>query len=139
MFIFVIICIISFLCGIGSLLIYLVFKYRPDLTAGTFATRKSYKHKKDVIIRKKHGRDAYFKNITKSVYVYTVNGKEYRVRDISPTIPGETQRMLGIRYIKAFPRLAHTEKELISTELIRLCISMVVFINSLCCIFIFHR
>lgn len=78
----------------------------------TGALLQSVKEKKNVTI---YGRSSgnkrermFFKHLSKGVYIYTVNGKQYRIKD---TGYGRTSRQMPysipVNYFKPFPRISY--------------------------------
>lgn len=113
---------ICFIClGAAFLLIslaffasYAVFTRFPSKTDRALGKLVKYTHKRDVPVygRKYSGpirRVGKIKNLTKTRYVYTVNGREYRVKYSFTSRPKSVPNSPWIRYIKRFPRISYVK------------------------------
>ena len=106
------------LVAVGLFLLYLIFEHRKDLTAGTVAFLKQGKHKKDVAVWSvnRFGGAPHvvtvLKHLTRGVYVYTVGGKQYRIRYTEHVTKRQMPKMLSITYLKKFPLIAHVKTDI---------------------------
>jgi len=85
-----------------------IFSRRPKSTAKTGAILREATHKKNVTVRSRRGR-VFIKNLTKALYIYTVNGVEYGIRGEFHATKRQTPRFVPVVYVKRFPRFAYMD------------------------------
>ena len=86
-----------------------IFSRRPKSTAKTGAILREATHKKNVTVRSRRGR-VFIKNLTKALYIYTVNGVEYGIRGEFHATKRQTPRFVPVVYVKRFPRFAYIDE-----------------------------
>lgn len=84
------------------------FSRRPKSTAKTGAILREATHKKNVTIHSLRG-NVFIKNLTKALYIYTVNGVEYGIRGEFYATKRQTPKFVPVVYIKRFPRFAYMD------------------------------
>ena len=85
-----------------------IFSRRPKSTAKTGAILREATHKKNVTVRSRRGR-VFIKNLTKALYIYTVDGVEYGIRGEFHATKRQTPKFVPVVYIKRFPRFAYMD------------------------------
>ena len=85
-----------------------IFSRRPKSTAKTGAILREATHKKNVTVRSRRGR-VFIKNLTKALYIYTVDGVEYGIRGEFHATKRQTPRFVPVVYVKRFPRFAYMD------------------------------
>jgi len=111
--------IIALLLGVAFLLIATLFFYvqyvfdrRPEQTGKAFGYRRGAKQKDNVIVY--GGRPTqrlFLRHLTKAAYLYTVNEKDYRIREEYIQPKKETPRTVQVVYWKRFPRFSYILSE----------------------------
>lgn len=96
--------------GLGGFFLWVQFTFsrRKQNTAKTAGILREADHKKNVTvrtIRKKY----FFKNRTKALYIYTVNGIEYGIRSEFFATKRQTPKFVPVVYNKRFPRFAYVD------------------------------
>lgn len=86
-----------------------IFSHRPKSTAKTGAILREATHKKNVTVRSRRGR-VFIKNLTKALYIYTVNGVEYGIRGEFHATKRQTPKFVPVVYIKRFPRFSYMDE-----------------------------
>lgn len=97
-------------------LVWYVFENKKEKTGKTKGVLVESKHKKNVTLYERIGghawrKSGFIKNLTKTKYKYTVNGKEYKIKDDFIGTPRQTPKMVCVKYIKAFPRFAYIDDD----------------------------
>ena len=85
-----------------------IFSRRPKSTAKTGAILREATHKKNVTVRSRRG-SMLIKDLTKALYIYTVNGVEYGIRGEFHATKRQTPRFVPVVYVKRFPRFAYMD------------------------------
>lgn len=85
-----------------------IFSRRPKSTAKTGAILREATHKKNVTVRSRRG-SMLIKNLTKALYIYTVNGVEYGIRGEFHATKRQTPKFVPVVYVKRFPRFAYMD------------------------------
>ncbi len=85
-----------------------IFSRRPKSTAKTGAILREATHKKNVTVRSRRG-SVFIKNLTKALYIYTVNGVEYGIRGEFHATKRQTPKFVPVVYVKRFPRFAYMD------------------------------
>lgn len=93
---------------------YAAFTRFPSKTDRTLGKLVEYKYNRDVSVYDRKYRSPArrvwkIKNMTKTKYVYTVDGKEYRVKFNFISRPKSIPNSPWIRYIKRFPRISYVK------------------------------
>ena len=85
-----------------------IFSRRPKSTAKTGAILREATHKKNVTVRSRRG-SMFIKDLTKALYIYTVDGVEYGIRGEFHATKRQTPRFVPVVYVKRFPRFAYMD------------------------------
>ena len=85
-----------------------IFSRRPKSTAKTGAILREATHKKNVTVRSRRG-SMLIKDLTKALYIYTVDGVEYGIRGEFHATKRQTPRFVPVVYVKRFPRFAYMD------------------------------
>lgn len=85
-----------------------IFSRRPKSTAKTGAILRESTHKKNVTVRSRRG-SMLIKDLTKALYIYTVDGVEYGIRGEFHATKRQTPRFVPVVYVKRFPRFAYMD------------------------------
>lgn len=85
-----------------------LFSRRPKSTAKTGAILREATHKKNVTVRSRRG-SMLIKDLTKALYIYTVNGVEYGIRGEFHATKRQTPKFVPVVYVKRFPRFAYMD------------------------------
>ena len=100
---------VAVFCLAGLFLwVQFTFSHRPKSTAKTAGILREADHRKNVTIPSRRG-SLFIKNLTKALYIYTVDGVEYGIRDEFPATKRQTPKFVPVVYIKRFPRFAHMD------------------------------
>ena len=85
-----------------------IFSRRPKSTAKTGAILREATHKKNVTVRSRRG-SMLIKDLTKALYIYTVDGVEYGIRSEFHATKRQTPKSVPVVYVKRFPRFAYMD------------------------------
>ena len=85
-----------------------IFSRRPKSTAKTGAILREATHKKNVTVRSRRG-SMLIKDLTKALYIYTVDGVEYGIRGEFHATKRQTPKFVPVVYVKRFPRFAYMD------------------------------
>lgn len=109
--------VVFFLISAACFAIGAVFTRFPGKTARTPGRLVKYKYKKDVPVYEKKYRGApgrrsgTIRHLTVARYVYTVNGRDYRVRCSFMFRPKRVPDNPWIVYLKRFPRISYVKTD----------------------------
>ena len=112
---------VIFLAMFGT---FLVFRRFENLTAKAYARLTKTKYQKNVSFRVSPRRYSIAKHYTRSVYIFTVNGKSYKARCHDLQTPKQIPSSLKIVYIKKLPFLFYVNEEYYNGAEVYLLISM---------------
>lgn len=92
---------------------YYAMERKQDKTGKAMGRLQDTKHKKDVTIYGKSldrgWTKIFIRHLTKGVYLYTVHGKTYKIRDTHFGTPRQMPQIVSVVYPKAFPKLAYID------------------------------
>ena len=89
--------------GVVFLVVAYIFHRRPELTSKTGADLMEATYKENVTRYGRRGSTLFLRHLTKAIYVFTVRGKDYTVRDEHYGTRKQTPRIIPIVYITKFP------------------------------------
>lgn len=97
--------------ALGGLFLWVQFSfsYRKQNTAKTAGSLRETDHRKNVTVHAKR-RSYFIKNLTKALYIYSVNGVEYGIREEFFRTKRQTPRVVPVVYHKKFPRFAYLDE-----------------------------
>ena len=98
--------------GLAALYLWVqfTFSYRKKNTAKTAGVLREADCKRNVTRHGLRGRSYFIKHLTKTRYVYTVNGVEYSIRGEHYGTKRQTPRFVPVIYLKRFPRFAYKDE-----------------------------
>ena len=89
---------------------YLIFSRFEKLTGKTYAKLTKTKHMGNVRVTDRLSRRSWIeKHYTKSIHIYTVNNRSYKIRDSHFSTPKKVASSIKIIYIKMFPMLHYID------------------------------
>ena len=103
------------LLGAALIGVYIIFSRYPQFTAKAYAAQKKTVHQKNVRMSsggRYMGRSSRIeKHVTYATYVYKVNGRSYKFKDMTIGTPKQAPRSLPMVYIKGLPWLFYINDE----------------------------